>query len=291
MTQLEISYQSEPKLINNTFEALDDSVKNGIQCRWLGRLTHAQASFGFHFNWEELANQGADRLSGYIIIKESTNSVAPQKTEVDITNTSITMMTPFSMTQPLKYVFSFEYSLTPHYKELKKVSYDELFAPSDMTDAVLVVEEKRIHVNKAFLSIHSDYFKVLFSNNFKEGSLSEIEINDISYDDFGLLCSSFFPNLQFPNDGTVEKLLELGRRFLLSYVIRIVEYHLIHGSKIGIPKMIWLADEYGMEELLEKCIREMDSLEKAKQLRESEEFEKLSDTTRSKLCGRLAALL
>ncbi|CAP20438.2 Protein CBR-BTB-19 [Caenorhabditis briggsae] len=283
MTQLEISYQSEPKLINNTFEALDDSVKNGIQCRWLGRLTHAQASFGFHFNWEELANQGADRLSGYIIIKESTNSFAPQKTEVDITNTSITMMTPFSMTQPLKYVFSFEYSLTPHYKELKKVSYDELFAPSDMTDAVLVVEEKRIHVNKAFLSIHSDYFKVLFSNNFKEGSLSEIEINDISYDDFGLLCSSFFPNLQFPN--------ELGRRFLLSYVIRIVEYHLIHGSKIGIPKMIWLADEYGMEELLEKCIREMDSLEKAKQLRESEEFEKLSDTTRSKLCGRLAALL
>ncbi|PIC48833.1 hypothetical protein B9Z55_007669 [Caenorhabditis nigoni] len=142
-----------------------------------------------------------------------------------------------------------------------------------------------------FLSIHSDYFKVLFSNNFKEGSLSEIEINDISYDDFGLLCSSFFPNPQFPNDGTVEKLLELGRRFLLSSVIRIVEYHLIHGSKIGIPKMIWLADEYKMEKLLEKCIREMDSSEKAKQLRESEEFEKLSDATMSKLCRRLAALL
>ncbi|PIC48827.1 hypothetical protein B9Z55_007666 [Caenorhabditis nigoni] len=79
----------------------------------------------------------------------------------------------------------------------------------------------------------------------------------------------------------------MARRFLLPSVISIVEYHLIHNSKIGAERMIWLADEYGMPALLEKCIRQMDSLEKAKKWQKSEEFEKLSDKSRSLILGRI----
>ncbi|CAO4367268.1 unnamed protein product [Caenorhabditis nigoni] len=51
--------------------------------------------------------------------------------------------------------------------------------------------------------------------------------------------------------------------------------------------MIWLVDEYAMSKLLKKCISQMDSSEKAKKLKKSPEFEKLSINTRSLIFGRL----
>ncbi|CAO4367275.1 unnamed protein product [Caenorhabditis nigoni] len=188
------------------------------------------------------------------------------------------------------YVVTFEYNLTAHYTEVpppEKISFDEMFVVSNKTDAVLIVEGKELNVNKAFLSFHSDYFSSLFSANFKEGQMKEIEIKEVSYKDFGLLLASFYPDQHFPNDHTVEKLLEMARRFQVLSVIRIVEYHFFYNSKIGVEKIIWLADEYVMPKLLEKCIREMNSLEKARQLKKSPEFEKLSVNTRSLILGRL----
>ncbi|PIC48812.1 hypothetical protein B9Z55_007656 [Caenorhabditis nigoni] len=165
----------------------------------------------------------------------------------------------------------------------EKISFDEMFEASDMTDVVLIVEGKKLN----FLSIHSDYFKTLFSANFREGQMKEIEIKEVSYEDFGLLCSSFYPNPQFPNDHTVGKLLEMASRFQVPSVIGIVEYHLLNNSRIGYEKMIWMADEYVMPKLLEKCVNQMNSLEKAKQLKKSPEFNKLSDKTSSLLFRHL----
>ncbi|CAP39478.2 Protein CBG22955 [Caenorhabditis briggsae] len=119
----------------------------------------------------------------------------------------------------------------------------------------------------------------LFSANFKEGQMKEIEIKEVSYEDFGLLCSSFYPNPQFPNDSTSEKLHEMASRFQVSSVVGNVEYHLLNNSKIGYERMLWFADEYQMPKLLEKCISQMNSLAMAKKLEKSPEFEKLSDRT------------
>ncbi|CAO4367362.1 unnamed protein product [Caenorhabditis nigoni] len=117
--------------------------------------------------------------------------------------------------------------------------------------------------------------------------MKEIEIKEVSYDDFGLLCSSFYPNPVFPNDNTVEKLLEMASRFQVSSVIGIVEYHLLNNSRIEYEKMIWMADEYVMPTLLDKCIRQLNSLEIAKKLEKSPEFDKLSDRTSSLILRRL----
>ncbi|PIC48821.1 hypothetical protein B9Z55_007663 [Caenorhabditis nigoni] len=245
--------------------------------------------FNWKFDWRMLYSQGVDRLTGYIELKDTGNEFLPQKIDVDLTKVeqNVTKSVIIENDSNIHLKVSFEYYLTPHYAHPKKVSYEDLFAPSDMNDTVLVVEGKKIHVNKVFLSYHSDYFKALFSKSFKEGSLSEIEIKEVSYDDFGLLCSSFYPSHQFPNDQTVEKLLEMSRRFLLPSVTKIVEHHLSHISKIAIPKKIWLADEYSMDYLLDKCIRQMDSMEKAKKLKELPEFDKLTDKTRSLILGRI----
>ncbi|PIC48825.1 hypothetical protein B9Z55_007665 [Caenorhabditis nigoni] len=288
MTKPPICYQSEPAVVSFwRITQLDLSDSNGIKCFWTGNVANGQVILTWKFDWGELWGQGVDRLTGHILIKQNNAYVEPVKIEVKLTDTEQTITKSIVDPFPRKCAFEFEYSLTPQYAPRKKVSYDAIFAPSHMNDTVLVIEGKKINVNKTFLSYQSEYFEALFSKNFKEGSLSEIEIKEVSYDDFGLLCSSFFPNPQFPNDRTVEKLLEMGRRFLLPSVIATVEHHLLHISKIGFQKMIWLADEYQMPKLLEKCIRQMDSMEKAKKLKKLPEFEKLSDKTKALILGRI----
>ncbi|EFP08719.1 hypothetical protein CRE_19785 [Caenorhabditis remanei] len=75
---------------------------------------------------------------------------------------------------------------------------ESTFAPSNKTDAILMVEGKKLHVNKALLSYHSDYFNTLFNGEFKEKSMPEIPIEDVKYEDFATLLSFIQENPILP---------------------------------------------------------------------------------------------
>ncbi|CCG58548.1 Protein CBG24249 [Caenorhabditis briggsae] len=319
MTTKVISYKSGQKKVDNTGPAivLESGEKDGIKHTWSVRVdTSSRANFIWNIDWKDLKNQGAHRLVGHLIVSSVYDHWYPQRVDIDWTDTNHSVLAAIK-NSPKKYPYSrsfkynptgyyaessppekmsnsffviFEYNLTAHYAESSppdKMSYEKLFVASDKTDVVLVVDGKKLNVNKSFLSIHSDYFSNLFSANFKEGQMKEIEIKEVSYEDFGLLCSSFYPDPQFPNDQTVEKLLEMASRFQVSSVVGIVEYHLLNNSTIGYEKMLWFADEYQMPKLLEKCISQMNSLAMAKKLEKSPEFEKLSDRTSSLIFRQL----
>ncbi|CAO4366685.1 unnamed protein product [Caenorhabditis nigoni] len=277
MTTKVISYKSDKKTVNTGTNLLETSEKDWIKCEWNGYVdtSYYTANFTWKFDWGGLESEGVDRLVGHLIVKSVQGYWSPHKIDIDWTDTNQSVSATVGNNRST-YAVTFEYNLTAHYAELpppKKVSYDDMFAASDKTDVVLIVEGKKLNVSKAFLSFHSDYFTTLFSANFKEGH--ERNRNQRS----------------FPNDSTVEKLLETASRFQVSSVIGIVEYHLLHNSRIGYERMLWLADEYVMPTLLEKCIRQMNSLEKAKKLEKSPEFEKLSVNTRSLILGRLLRAL
>ncbi|PIC47453.1 hypothetical protein B9Z55_006807 [Caenorhabditis nigoni] len=181
-----------------------------------------------------------------------------------------------------------------HYDELtppKKICYDEMFVASDKTDVVLIVEGKKLNVNKSFLSFHSDYFSTLFSANFKEGQMKEIEIKEVSYEDFGLLLSTIYPMQVFPNDETAEKLLELADRFLMPSAKHLAEHHLLNQSKLENEKMMMLGDRYGIKSILERSIRQTDSAEKMKKLKKSPEYAKLSLETVARLFERFVDIV
>ncbi|PIC48950.1 hypothetical protein B9Z55_007734 [Caenorhabditis nigoni] len=289
-----ISYKSGQATVNADANVLETGEKDGINHTWSGYVNaNFQAIFTCKFDWEYLKSQGVDRLVGQLIFKSVSGYWNPHKIDIEWTETNQSVSAKLG-NQTKSYSVNFEYNLTAHYAEMpppEKVSYDEMFAASDKTDVTLIVEGKKLNVNKTFLSIHSDYFSALFSANFKEGQMKEIEIKEVSYDDFGLLLSSFYPDPQFPNDHTVEKLLEMARQFQVTSVVKIVELHLLHISRIEYNKMIWLADEYGMPKLLKKCISQMNSTEKATDLKKSPECEKLSDKTRSLIFERLLELI
>ncbi|PIC49031.1 hypothetical protein B9Z55_007779 [Caenorhabditis nigoni] len=302
MITKEISYKSGPTaLASNRAVVLETGAKDGIKHTWRGFIKHYddfQANLTWKFDWEDLKRQGFDRLVGHLIVNSVNGFWNPERVDIDWTDTNQSISKELGGGNFFGYVLTFEYNLTAHYSESPmpqksafglptNIFYDKMFVASDKTDGILNVEGKKLNVNKTFLSFHSDYFSTLFSSNFKERQMKEIEIKEVSYDDFGLLLSSFYPNPQFPNDHTVEKLLEMASRFQVSSVVGIVEYHLLNNSKIGYEKMLWMADEYGMPKLLEKCISQMNSLAMAKKLEKSPEFEKLSDRTSSLILRRL----
>ena len=88
--------------------------------------------------------------------------------------------------------------------------YEMAFASSFKTDAILVVDGKKLHVNKTvrrefefsqknnfkfqLLSCHSDYFNTLFNSDFKEKSMQEIPIEDVNFEDFATVLSLVHPN-------------------------------------------------------------------------------------------------
>lgn len=83
----------------------------------------------------------------------------------------------------------------------------------------------------------------------------------------------------------------MGDRFIIQSVINHVEYHLLHNTSIGNEKLMWMADRYGMPKLLVKSIQQMNSIEKAKALKSSPDYAKLSKEAKEKILDRLMALI
>lgn len=70
------------------------------------------------------------------------------------------------------------------------------------TDVILVVEDQKIHVNKAVLSQHSPVFNTMFNSHFKERTAKEIPLADKKADDVVEFLRCFYPNMKHPVTGT-----------------------------------------------------------------------------------------
>uniref|UniRef100_A0A1I7U8P5 BTB domain-containing protein n=1 Tax=Caenorhabditis tropicalis TaxID=1561998 RepID=A0A1I7U8P5_9PELO len=257
MSVEKITYNSEPLLVSPQIRRSTLTLLNGCTCICNRILRGYNVEIAWEFDWEQLSEDRYDGLSGQIIVKSPSTYFQPTTVNVDLKETG-QLVTKTILTNNNSQYITFELTLIPLYLPIE-LSYEETFLPSEKTDTILVVDGKKMHVNSAFLSYHSDFFRNLFRLNFEKGQMNEIPIEEVSYEELGLLLSSFHLKPVFPNDETVEKILEMVDRFDTPTVIGIVEYHLMHNSKIEKETMIRLAEKYGMSKLLEKMIRETSS--------------------------------
>ncbi|EFP08814.1 hypothetical protein CRE_19793 [Caenorhabditis remanei] len=132
--------------------------------------------------------------------------------------------------------------------------YESIFAPSGKTDAILVVDGKKLHVNKSLLSYHSDYFNTLFNGEFKEKSMPEISIEDVDFEDFATLLSLVHHNPMELSDSNAEDILKLSDRFLLPAAKRHVELFIWTSSEFSSLEKLTIADKYNLDTLLHKTL-------------------------------------
>lgn len=132
--------------------------------------------------------------------------------------------------------------------------YEKAFAPSNKTDAVLVVNGNKLHVNKALLSCHSDYFDSLFNGDFKEKSMEEITIEDVVFEDFATVLSFVHKRPIAPTDKHVGRLLEIAERFLLPAATNYLEMFIISNGFTKTDKLL-LADKYKLNTLLRHALQ------------------------------------
>ncbi|PIC48854.1 hypothetical protein B9Z55_007682 [Caenorhabditis nigoni] len=292
MSSTMIKYNSGQIQISQYTGFLQTNTTKGLKCDFNAKIidSNRKINLKWKFVWIGARNsKKPDFWTGAVIVTSPNGYFDRSEFKIELSDGKMIVNKEIlSVYQHANTSVVFEYSLTPNYNEIEEeICFDDLFKPSEQHDAILVIGKQKLHVSKAFLSYHSEFFQALFSKNFKENQMKEIPIKEVAYKDFALLLSSFYPNPVFPNDKTVEKLLEMSRRFLISSVTGIVEYHLIHNSRIPNEKMIWLADEYKMAKLLKKCVQNIDSIEAAKELQESPEYAKLSNDAKAMVLDRI----
>ncbi|CAP35989.1 Protein CBG18565 [Caenorhabditis briggsae] len=164
--------------------------------------------------------------------------------------------------------------------------YESRFAKTDKTDAVLVVEGKKLHVNKAILSYHSDYFNTLFNSDFKEKSISEIEIKDVDLWEFATLLSVVHGNTIKPPDSCVEKLLELSDRFLLPAVKPYLEQLLINSNLYPLEKIL-IAERHDLKDQMKTEILRFTENVSIRSIENDWYWFMLSDNTKVKILSQI----
>ncbi|CAL2047111.1 unnamed protein product [Caenorhabditis brenneri] len=142
----------------------------------------------------------------------------------------------------------------PNVKVSQLSIYESTFAKTDKTDAILVVDGKKLHVNKAVLSHHSDYFNVMFNSDFKEKSMKEIEIKNVDFENFATLLSIVHLNPIAPaNKETAMKIVELSVPFFIPCVKQFLE-PFIYSSPLSNMEKIRIGELYDNQKLCQEGI-------------------------------------
>lgn len=166
----------------------------------------------------------------------------------------------------------------------------QFLTKSENSDAILLVEDTKLHVNKAFLSYHSEFFRGLFEFESEEKQKNEFKISDVSADDMKAFLAIIHPGNDFPTDSNAKKLLELADRFMVPFVTSSVENHLLKSTEIDHVTKIWLADKFQLEKLMNHAISTIETTEKARQVRTSDLFTEMSTEVTQKLLDRVLQL-
>ncbi|CAO4367344.1 unnamed protein product [Caenorhabditis nigoni] len=134
------------------------------------------------------------------------------------------------------------------------MKFDESVA--DLSDIVLIVNDRKFYLSKYFLSLHSSYFKTLFFGSFSESSQSEIPLSGIDPEDFHCFLEVLYGESVI-DDSTVEGILHIADMYATPMVVRKCEEFLLEKSKKPAKKLLEMVARYNLENLKKKCMSEI----------------------------------
>ncbi|GMR55260.1 hypothetical protein PMAYCL1PPCAC_25455, partial [Pristionchus mayeri] len=122
-------------------------------------------------------------------------------------------------------------------------------APNHMSNVILKIGDKKLHVSKEILSYHSPVFTALFFGDFAEKGKEEVELKDIAYDEFlDLMDLIYFRTVKI-TDCKVPHIMKLADRFQMEYVTSEAEEYLKQSAGFDEMKKLLFADKYRLTSL------------------------------------------
>ncbi|GMR37679.1 hypothetical protein PMAYCL1PPCAC_07874, partial [Pristionchus mayeri] len=150
-------------------------------------------------------------------------------------------------------------------------------------DVCLIVDGRRIHVGRQYLSMHSPVFRAMLLGDFDEKTKKEIELKDVNWEQFIQLLNVIYPSFHKITDANVEFLLALGDRFEIKFVIDECERVLIHSDKYSNIGKLRLADQYRLIELQDHCLGALTQTAHISAMQYSAEFDELSSDAKASI--------
>ncbi|EGT49614.1 hypothetical protein CAEBREN_08270 [Caenorhabditis brenneri] len=133
----------------------------------------------------------------------------------------------------------------------------------NMSDGILLVNDRQFYISKFTLAQQSTYFKSLLFGNFKESKESEITLKDIDSDAFQVYLEVLHMEPAL-TDSSVENVLGLSQMYDSKNVTRACEVFLILNSNLSVKKKLQIGCQYDLKVLKKFCL---DSLKTAADVR------------------------
>ncbi|GMT29779.1 hypothetical protein PFISCL1PPCAC_21076, partial [Pristionchus fissidentatus] len=163
-------------------------------------------------------------------------------------------------------------------------------SPSEILDVALVVEGgAKVYAGSQFLSTYSPYFRALFYDEMREKK--EMKMDGIRREELVELLEVIYPVERPITNKNVEGLLKLAGRFEMKTVLNASEQFLISSSSVTPSARLLLADRYRLAQLQSVCLSMLDSKVAIKSVRDSNEYEKLSEKTKEALFDRMMEIV
>ncbi|KAK0413855.1 hypothetical protein QR680_007027 [Steinernema hermaphroditum] len=175
-----------------------------------------------------------------------------------------------------------------HYVDLSSSENEMIEGPEDAV-GVEVAGEK-LWLSKKILSIHSPFFKALFSQDFNEKATETYELKEIELNEF-LHFLALVYNVDAPIDHeSVFYLMKLGDFFQCDAVIRRCEDYIVSSdaASMCLAKKIELCDGFDIPTLAEECVKKLTIAEVKKYFNTGND-KRLSEFTRDLMIERLSS--
>ena len=169
------------------------------------------------------------------------------------------------------------------------------------TDITLIVEDRKLYLNKAVLSYVSPVFNTMFHGDFEEKTKNEITLPGKNYKEFVNFLKCVHPAtlaeitkqniddvLALADEYQVEQLKERCVSLLQRQLVQCCEKTKI--NNVDLMHCMMLADTYNLKQPLETCL-DIAVYRRPGDLKNIEDFKQISDATKVRLLSRRLSLI
>ncbi|GMT29684.1 hypothetical protein PFISCL1PPCAC_20981, partial [Pristionchus fissidentatus] len=109
----------------------------------------------------------------------------------------------------------------------REVKLRDFSTPDQLSNVVLVVEGKKLHLSRDYLATHSPVFSAMFFGDFVEKNKEEIELKDVAREEFVELLYVIYPSYRPITKYSTRFILVLADLYQIKYATNLAESYLI----------------------------------------------------------------